>query len=160
MNLYYIKIILYLHCILKILLNLSGYKKFWEEHNDNQKALTVFNNERVPIVNPSKDPKILVGSNYKIASNTKLFSKWIVEDNVQSEEEININEDDCNQESFLNDLFDKAEEKMITAVNSKFKQLETRLDISNKNGVLKMVCNKKIKKFLYLKNYFSEKRDI
>ena len=63
------------------------------------------------------------------ASTTCLGSKWVEEDIAQSDDN-NYSEDDDNQSSFINDLFDKAEEKMITAVDSKYKKLEAQLDDS------------------------------
>lgn len=93
----------------------SGYKKFWEEHNSNQKILDT----RPKSTGKKLEKEALT---VKKEKPVKLVTKsgWVEEDN-QSDD------DDANPSKFINDLFDEAEEKIENEVESKLKSLKPRL---------------------------------
>lgn len=87
----------------------SGYKKFWEQHNADEKEL-----KRVKRALKEPEP-------VKEESEAS-------ED--ESEEEINEDSsesDDENPSKFINDLFDEAEEKITIKMESKLSELKPRL---------------------------------
>lgn len=87
----------------------SGYKKFWEEHNANEKKMKKLKKVEV------KQPVL----NEESASE--------VSEPEQSEDDEDTESDDENESKFINDLFDEAEEKLSSKMEAKLSELRPKL---------------------------------
>lgn len=91
----------------------SGYKKFWEQHNADQKELKRVKRsfkEPVAVKEDSEDPE-----------DSEPPSETEVVDENSSES------DDENPSKFINDLFDEAEDKITSKIESRLTELKPRL---------------------------------
>lgn len=108
----------------------SGYKKFWEDHNSNQKEVT----------------KVKQGLKEVKAKKMKIPEPaFKSESEDESEDEDNSESDSDNEDSskFINDLFDEAEEKINIKMQSKLAKLKPKL--LEDNASKKKISKKKRK---------------
>ena len=101
----------------------SGYKKFWEDHNANQKKLEK-HQEKVPVTKKQKQQqkraKVEEAEMVEIVKKVTQ-SGWLEEDNSDNDE------DDENHSKFINDLFDDAENKIQENVEAKYSKMKPML---------------------------------
>lgn len=99
----------------------SGYRKFWEERNKNEKEMkTLRKSEEVPKEKIRSDEDMSEESSSEPESETVNESRnsdWLEED-IESDQDPN---------SFLNDLFDKAEDNINKKVETKLEKLKPNL---------------------------------
>lgn len=101
----------------------SGYKKFWEDHNSNQKKLEK-HQEKAPVA--KKQQKIMKVEPKVVKVVKKVAqSGWLEEDNNDGND--GNDEDDENHSKFINDLFDDAENKMQENVEAKYSKMKPML---------------------------------
>lgn len=100
----------------------SGYKKFWEDHNSNQKKLEK-HQEKAPV---AKKQQKIVKVEPKVVKVVKKAAQsgWLEEDNNDDD---GNDEDDENHSKFINDLFDDAENKMQENVEAKYSKMKPML---------------------------------
>lgn len=90
----------------------SGYKKFWEEHNENQKQLK---KAKKDLKKPEPEPAPIA----EAATSEESEGEEVENDSSES--------DDENPSKFINDLFDEAEEKINSKMETKLDQLKPNL---------------------------------
>lgn len=133
----------------------SGYKKFWEEKNSNEKALQKLKKMTSQIAEEETKQKFENNeeNSEKDKENnisTSKNSSWIEEDLDDDDDDDNVesaSSDDENPSTFINDLFDEVEGKINDKMESKLKELKPKLleSLGNKPKV-KANKNKKTKK--------------
>lgn len=125
----------------------SGYKKFWDEHNKNQKKVKDVKNEPEDLDNESEDS----GEEIK---DTEVNSEESYQSSELSRQD--SDEDGEKNSKFINDLFDEAEEKITSKMESKLTELKPKL--LETNGKNKKSVSKKRNNFNDARNLGFEKK--
>lgn len=97
----------------------SGYRKFWEDHNKNEKETKKIKNE----IKKSKTVEF-------VEEDLPVEPEKEEDDSEQSESEEETESDESENENsskFINDLFDEAEEKISNKMQSKLTELKPSL---------------------------------
>lgn len=110
----------------------SGYKKFWEEHNANEKKMKKLKKDS------KKSTPVVIEEQHKDDDEPEVSEPESSQDEEEEEDS-----DDENPSKFINDLFDEAEDKINTKMETKLIALKPKLLLSEGKSAKKKQVKKK-----------------